>query len=149
MEEKALEISREISMNAIAPDLADVTQAFMNEIRALKELLLEKISAIEKRVEKLENIIPKILESPRGREVTVAPSVKHHFYTEETEILIREGQQLLQSGEVSLERLVKIEAIEWQLLKALESGKLKSENVDNLLKDLRMEINRLRRVLIG
>ncbi len=150
LEEKALEISKEISMSAITPDLTDVTQALMNEIRSLREFLLEKISAIEKRVEKLEMIIPKIMEGVSyRREVARAPTVDHHFYTEETEILIREAQQLLQSQDVSLEKLVKIEAIEWQILKALESGRIKPEDVKEVLQDLRMEINRLRRVLIG
>jgi len=147
---EAKEKFKEISMEAIAPDITDVTHAFMNEIRALKEFLLEKISTLEKRIEKIEKILPDIM-SGRVTVVREGPSQprEHRFYTDEIDILLREGRSLLQNDEATLERLVKLEAIEWQLLKIYEKGDANIPDLDNLLNSLRMEINRLRRILIA
>ncbi len=142
---------KELSMEALVPDIMDVSQALMNEIRALKEMLLDRISRLEKRVDKLEKFIPQLIKSLKERPITKAPvTIEHRFYTEETEILIREANDLLKTDDVSLKRLIKLEAIEWQILKAYESGHIgERESVSNLLKTLRMEISRLRRALLA
>jgi len=143
--------TKELSMEAITPDIMDVSHALMNEIRALKEMLLDKIARLEQRVSSLEKMIPQLTKSIRERPTARAPvPVEHRFYVEETEILIKEAQELLRSTDITLSRLIKLEAVEWQILKACEQGASVDEKaVGQILKSLRMEINRLRRNLLG
>lgn len=144
------ELFKELSMEALSPDIVDISQAFMNEIRSLKETLIERIRSLEERIEKIEKIIPKLLEISKGRP-SAPPStqaIEHKFYTDETEIWLKDAQDVLRVDEISLERLIKLEALEWNLLKAYEAGALSSDKASEILQKLRMEINRLRHMLL-
>lgn len=144
------DLFKELSMEALSPDIVDISQAFMNEIRSLKETLLERMRSLEARVEKIEKIIPELLKMSKERPSAPSstPDIEHKFYTDETEIWLRDAQDVLRIDEISLERLIKLEALEWNLLKAYEAGALDSNIASKILQNLRMEINRLRHMLL-
>ncbi|MEX0569454.1 MAG: hypothetical protein Q6363_009935 [Candidatus Njordarchaeota archaeon] len=144
------ETFKELSMEALSPDIIDLSHAFMNEIRSLRETLLERIKNLEERIEKIEKIIPELIKASKEKPLVKVstPIAEHKFYTDETEIWLRDAQEILRSDEISLERLIKLEALEWNLLKARESGSLENDIANTILQNLRMEINRLRHMLL-
>ncbi len=128
-------------------------------LEELKSMLIERIEALEKRVSELEESFRRILVSkikvhPRTEVGTQAEELQRTFSLtsisiDNIDLLIHEARELLAQKEDSLQRLIKLEAVEWQLLKASEGDEsVKSKISLDLIRALRLEINRLRKILL-
>jgi len=157
-------IERELSPRTpIVTERGIPSHSTMDEvIRSLEELrstLLNRIEALERRVNKLEGLIQKVFQGVkvlpmRPEEAPKYADTQRYFSlssisVDDIDLLMHEANELLAKRENSLPYLIKLEAIEWRLIKALENNEIAKNKVSlDFLKALRVEINRLRKALL-
>ncbi|MCR8432964.1 MAG: hypothetical protein NDP13_00550 [Crenarchaeota archaeon] len=127
----------------------------MNEaLQNLRASIMSRIEALERRISNLEKVLQtKSIEQPliesRTNTDILSKSITTSISVDQIDLLVHEAREELARKETSLEQLIKIEAIEWQLIKALENNERASEKIPkDLLSALRFEIARLRKSLL-
>lgn len=125
-----------------------------NVIQEIKSFVMMKIEALEKRIYAIERILQEklarshIVETRAHIDNVSIPSIMS-LSVDNVDLLIHEATRELSKKETSIEHLVKLEAIEWQLLKALENNEQSQRKIPKeLLSNLRLEIAQLRKSLL-
>ena len=143
---------REISSHSIMDEI-------IKSLEELRSTLLNRIEALERRVNKLEGLIQKVFQGVKALPMRPEEAPKYadtpryfslsSISVDDIDLLMHEANELLAKRENSLPYLIKLEAIEWRLIKALENNEIAKNKVSlDFLKALRVEINRLRKALL-
>ncbi|MCR8486910.1 MAG: hypothetical protein NDP22_00650, partial [Crenarchaeota archaeon] len=107
----------------------------MNEaLQNLRASIMSRIEALERRISNLEKVLQtKSIEQPliesRTNTDILSKSITTSISVDQIDLLVHEAREELARKETSLEQLIKIEAIEWQLIKALENNERASEKI--------------------
>lgn len=147
--EPVINVQERIIPEPIPQDLYNKIVTIIEEYLAeFRREILDRISRLEQRVILLEQQ----LRAPQKGKISQQPSITFATYgslqTSDIELILHEAKELLSSSSVDLIRLIRLEAVEWQLLKALSKNKDKIEIPQDFMKNLRIEINRLRKLLL-
>ena len=126
-----------------------IKEMISEELKSFRTQILQIIDSLNQRITRIEEILSK------GKAPTKTTTVEQNFIptytslqTSDIELLLHEAKELIGSNSVDLIRLIRLEAVEWQLIKASSRDDTKDKVPQDLLRSLRLEINRLRKILL-